>query len=54
MTEIAATARRLKRREDLSLIVIDYLQLIEPDNPRDPRQEQVARISRDSRAWPAS
>ena len=46
MTEIAATARRLKRQEDLALIVIDYLQLIEPDNPRDPRQEQVARISR--------
>lgn len=46
MTEIAATARRLKRQDNLSLIVIDYLQLIEPDNPRDPRQEQVARISR--------
>ena len=46
MTEIAATARRLKRQDSLSLIVVDYLQLIEPDNPRDPRQEQVARISR--------
>jgi len=46
MTEIAATARRLKRQDKLSLIVIDYLQLIEPDNPRDPRQEQVSRISR--------
>ncbi len=28
------------------MIVIDYLQLIEPDNTRDPRQEQVARIAR--------
>lgn len=46
MTEIAANARRLKRRENLSLIVIDYLQLIEPDNGRDPRQEQVAKIAR--------
>ena len=46
MTEIAATARRLKRRENLALVVIDYLQLIEPDNPRDPRQEQVAKIAR--------
>jgi replicative DNA helicase len=46
MTEIAATARRLKRKDQLSLIVVDYLQLIEPDNARDPRQEQVARISR--------
>jgi replicative DNA helicase len=46
MTEIAAAARRLKRRDGLGLIVIDYLQLIEPDNPRDPRQEQVAKIAR--------
>jgi replicative DNA helicase len=46
LTEIAAVARRLKRRKGLSLVVIDYLQLIEPDNPRDPRQEQVARIAR--------
>lgn len=46
MTEISATARRLKRREGLALIVIDYLQLIDPDNPRDPRQEQVSKISR--------
>ena len=47
LTEIAAVARRLKRKKDgLALIVIDYLQLIEPDNPRDPRQEQVARIAR--------
>jgi replicative DNA helicase len=46
MTEIAANARRLKRREGLGLIVIDYLQLIEPDNSRDPRQEQVAKIAR--------
>jgi replicative DNA helicase len=46
ITEIAATARRLKRRHDLGLIVIDYLQLIEPENSSDPRQEQVAKIAR--------
>jgi len=46
MTEIAAAARRLKRKSKLGLVVIDYLQLIEPDNPRDPRQEQVAKIAR--------
>ena len=47
VTEIAAAARRIKRREGrLGLIVIDYLQLIEPDNPSDPRQEQVAKIAR--------
>ncbi len=46
ITEIAAAARRLKRKSGLGLIVIDYLQLIEPDNPKDPRQEQVAKIAR--------
>ena len=46
VTEIAACARRLKRKHGLGLIVVDYLQLIQPDNPRDPRQEQVARIAR--------
>jgi replicative DNA helicase len=47
VTEIAAAARRIQRRDGhLGLIVIDYLQLIEPDNSRDPRQEQVARIAR--------
>lgn len=46
MTEIAAAARRLKRREELGLVIIDYLQLIDPDNAKDPRQEQVAKIAR--------
>jgi len=47
VSEIAAAARRIRRREErLGLIVIDYLQLIEPDNPKDPRQEQVAKIAR--------
>jgi replicative DNA helicase len=47
VTEITAAARRIRRREGrLGLIVIDYLQLIEPDNNKDPRQEQVARIAR--------
>ncbi|MFO0843268.1 MAG: DnaB-like helicase C-terminal domain-containing protein [Gemmataceae bacterium] len=43
---IAASARRRVARDRLGLLVIDYLQLIEPDNTRDPRHEQVARISR--------
>jgi replicative DNA helicase len=46
MLRIAANARRLKLRHDIRLVVIDYLQLIEPENRRDPRQEQVAQISR--------
>ena len=50
MLQIAATARRLMKKEEksggLKLVVIDYLQLIEPESRRDPRQEQVAQISR--------
>ena len=46
MLRIAANARRLKLRHGIKLVMIDYLQLIEPDNRRDPRQEQVANISR--------
>jgi replicative DNA helicase len=47
VSEIAAAARRIRRREQrLGLVIIDYLQLIEPDNPSDSRQEQVARITR--------
>jgi replicative DNA helicase len=46
MLRIAANARRLKHRQGIKLVIIDYLQLIEPDNRRDPRQEQVAQISR--------
>lgn len=47
VSEISAVARRIKQQEKrLGLIVIDYLQLIEPDNSRDPRQEQVAKIAR--------
>jgi replicative DNA helicase len=47
VSEIAGAARRIKRKQNgLGLIVIDYLQLIQPDNPADPRQEQVAGIAR--------
>ncbi len=53
VSEIAAVARRITQTETkkkdgrrLGLIVIDYLQLLEPDNPKDPRQEQVAKIAR--------
>ena len=46
MLRIAANARRLLLRHHIKLVVIDYLQLIEPENRNDPRQEQVAQISR--------
>jgi replicative DNA helicase len=53
VSEVAAVARRISQSESkkpngrrLGLIVIDYLQLLAPDNPKDPRQEQVAKIAR--------
>jgi replicative DNA helicase len=46
MTEIAACARRMKRKHKVGCVIIDYLQLIQPDDPKDPRQEQVAKIAR--------
>jgi replicative DNA helicase len=47
VTSIAAAARLLKRREgSLSLIVIDYLQLLEADDHKIPREQQVARMTR--------
>lgn len=48
--QIRAQARRLKAESGLSLIVIDYLQLIEPRNPRDPVVQQITEISRGLKA----
>jgi replicative DNA helicase len=46
MIEIMATARGLARRHGLGAIVVDYIQLVDPEDSRVSRQEQVARISR--------
>jgi replicative DNA helicase len=46
--EMIRQARMISQREDspLSLVVIDYLQLIKPRNSRDPREQQISLISR--------
>jgi replicative DNA helicase len=46
MTQVAALARRLHRKAPLGAIIIDYLQLIEPDEKNAPREQQIAQISR--------
>jgi replicative DNA helicase len=46
MMQISATARRFKRRNKIGLIVVDYIQLIDSEESRDSRQEQIAKISR--------
>lgn len=40
-------ARQLQRRHGLGLVVVDYLQIVRPRDPRMPRREQVDEIARD-------
>lgn len=44
--EISALARLHRRRDNIGLVVVDYLQLITPEDKRAPREQQVAEISR--------
>ena len=46
MSQIAAIARRQHRRDPLGVIIIDYLQLVEPDEKNIPREQQISSISR--------
>ncbi|NOZ02625.1 MAG: replicative DNA helicase, partial [Deltaproteobacteria bacterium] len=44
--ELRAKARRMKAREELDMIMIDYLQLMEPVDKRISREQQISEISR--------
>jgi replicative DNA helicase len=46
MLQITASARRLRLRHQIGLIVVDYIQLVDSEDSRDSRQEQIAKISR--------
>jgi replicative DNA helicase len=46
MLQITAAARRLSLRKKIGLIVVDYIQLVDSEDTRDSRQEQIAKISR--------
>ncbi len=46
VTQVASRARVLKRQHGISLVVIDYLQLMDPEGQGRSRQEEVAFISR--------
>jgi replicative DNA helicase len=48
--ELRAKARRLYSRYKLGLIVVDYLQLLSPGDPKIPREQQVAEASRGLKA----
>lgn len=45
-SQIGAISRRMKRQHNIKLIVIDYLQLIEPEDRRAPREQQISQITR--------
>ena len=44
--DIAAKARRLHREQQLSLIIVDYIQLIHSDTRADRREQEVAETTR--------
>jgi len=46
MMEIRAKARRLKQRNDLRLVVVDYMQLMSSPKRVENRQQEVSEISR--------
>jgi replicative DNA helicase len=46
MMEIRAKARRLKQRHDLSLVIVDYLQLMSSGKKVESRQQEVSEFSR--------
>lgn len=51
VAEVRAHARRLKAQTpDLGLLVLDYLQLMEADDPRQSRVQQVSEMSRGLKA----
>jgi replicative DNA helicase len=46
LQKLRSKARRLKRKNKLELIVVDYLQLMTPDERSGTREQEVSRISR--------
>ncbi len=48
--ELRAKSRRIHARKKLGLIIVDYLQLVSGSDPRSPREQQVAEVSRGLKA----
>ncbi len=46
MTEIRAKCRRLRQREDLRLVIVDYMQLMTSGRKVESRQQEVSEFSR--------
>ena len=50
ITQLRAKARRAHTRQPLGLIIVDYLQLLNPTESRAPREQQVSEASRGLKA----
>lgn len=48
--ELRAKARRIHARRKLGLVIVDYLQLVSGTDPKAPREQQVAEVSRGLKA----
>ena len=50
LTKLKSEARKLKRKNDIQLIVVDYLQLMSGENATRSREQEVSEISRGLKA----
>jgi replicative DNA helicase len=50
IAQIAARARRLKREKNIGLVVIDYLQLIEPSRRAENRVQEISEVTKGLKA----
>jgi replicative DNA helicase len=50
IAQIAARARRLKREKNIGLIVIDYLQLVEPSRRHENRVQEITDVTKGLKA----
>ena len=48
--ELRARARRLKKRHDIQLVIVDYLQLMDESSRSENRQQEISLISRSLKA----
>lgn len=50
ISEIASKARLMKRKYGIGILVVDYMQLVRPNQAHDVREQEVAEISKEFKA----
>ncbi len=50
IAQIAARARRMKREKKIGLVIIDYLQLVEPSRRQDNRVQEITEVTKGLKA----